>query len=104
MNLCRLLDDLIVSWCRCGESDDAAKTRIIARARVESYVAELESEVVRLRSEVTALRLYAPARRAQPTVKTAPLREPNYSFFGLVIETDEAFAARAGKPYAEVVE
>ena len=104
MNLCRLLDDLIVSWCRCGESDDEAKTRIIARARVESYVAELESEVGRLRSEVTTLRLYAPARRAQPTVKTAPLREPNYAFFGLVIETDEEWAERAGRQITEVVE
>ena len=101
MSLCRLLDDLIVSWCRSGESDDEEKTRIIARARVESYVAELESEVGRLRSEVTALRLYAPARRAQPTVNTTPIGPTNFTFYG-VDETDAERADRAGKPYAEV--
>ena len=45
-----------------------------------------------LQSEVERL----PARRAQPTVKTSPIAQPNLAFFG-ISETDEEFAERAGR-------
>lgn len=61
----------------------------------------LTAEILRLRTENTALRLYAPARRAQPTVKTAPIAPTNFAFFGIV-ETDEEFAERAGRKITEV--
>lgn len=48
-----------------------------------------------MRAEVTALRLYAPARRAQPTAKTAPIAPTNWQFW--MNETDEEFAERAGR-------
>ena len=68
----------------------------------QEAVITLAAEVQRLQAEVTALRLYAPARRAQPTVKTAPIAPPNLAFFGIA-ETDEEFAERAGRKVTEVV-
>lgn len=62
----------------------------------QEAVITLAAEVRRLQSEVERL----PARRAQPTVKTAPIAPPNLAFFG-IDETDEEWAARAGRKVAE---
>ena len=62
----------------------------------------LTAEILRLQSEVTALRLYATARRAQPTVKTAPIAPTNWPAWGVIDETDAEFAERAGRQVAEV--
>lgn len=41
------------------------------------------------------------ARRATVTVKTAPVGPTNFEYFGVPIETDEEFAARAGRQVAD---
>lgn len=68
----------------------------------QEAVITLAAEVQRLQTEVTALRIYAPAQRAHPTVKTAPIAPPNLAFYGIV-ETDEEFAERAGRKIDGVV-
>jgi len=59
----------------------------------------LAAEVRRLQSEVARL----PARRAQPTAKTAPIAPTNWPAWGMIDETDEEFAARAGRKVTEDV-
>lgn len=51
-----------------------------------------------LQSELERL----PARRAQPTVKTAPIAPTNWPAWGMIDETDEEFAERAGRKVTEV--
>lgn len=58
--------------------------------------------IKRLQSENTSLRLYAPARRAQPTVKSKQIAPTNWPAWGMIDETDEEFAERAGRKVAEV--
>ena len=64
----------------------------------QEAVITLAAEVRRLQAECERL----PARRAQPTVKTAPIAPPNLAFFGIV-ETDEEFSERAGRKIDGVV-
>lgn len=67
----------------------------------EIEIRRLKADNDRLRVENAALSLYSPARRAQPTIKTAPIAPPNLAFFG-IDETDEEFAERAGRKVTEV--
>lgn len=93
MNACLLIDELLSTWIPSrDDSPENVSRRINARLGLERYIAGIETEVRRLQSEVERL----PARRAQPTAKTAPIAPPNLAFFGIA-ETDEEFAERAGR-------
>ena len=99
MNACLLIDELLSTWIPSrNDSPENMSRRINARLGLERYITGIENEVRRLQAECERL----PARRAQPTVKTAPIAPPNLAFFGIV-ETDEEFAERAGRQVTEVV-
>ena len=80
-----------------GWADETSIDRNYPQMKIAAVI--LAAEVRRLQAECERL----PARRAQPTVKTAPIAPPNFAFFGIV-ETDEEFAARAGRQVTEVAE
>ena len=102
MNACLLIDELLSTWIPSrDDSPENVSRRINARLGLERYIAGIEAEVRRLKSEVERL----PARRAQPTVKTAPIgptKHKKWGIIGIIDETDEEFAERSGRKIAEV--
>ena len=75
---------------------DAAAINQWPRASEDAAIV-LAAEVRRLQAECERL----PARRAQPTAKTAPIAPTNWQFW--MNETDEEFAERAGRKVDGVV-
>ena len=79
---------------------DAATINQFDRPSEKSAIT-LAAKIRRLKSEVERL----PARRAQPTVKTAPIgptKHKKWGIIGIIDETDEEFAARSGWKVVEV--
>jgi hypothetical protein len=77
------------TWRITFQSSEAA-----ARAAYEQWA--------RLEAENTALRLYAPAQRAGSMPAPVQIAPTNWEFWGIV-ETDDEFAARAGRRITEDV-
>ena len=67
---------------------------------------EAANEIERLREQVAHLSLYKPARRTeQPISRVHPDYpgdgKPRFKTFGIIVETDEEFAERAGTEVEE---
>ena len=83
------------SWRISYQSGEQA-----ARAAYERGIA-LAAKVIEMKAEIAALKLYSPCRRPQTSPRPVPIAPTNWAFWGMIDETDEQFAARAGRRVIE---
>jgi len=83
------------SWRISYQSSEQA-----ARAAY-NQLAVSEAQVLKLKAEIAALKLYSPCRRPQTSPRPVPIAPTNWAFWGMIDETDEQFAARAGRQVTE---